>query len=143
MIKISLIPFMKKWRNNLFNHANELLIASQHMRDKDFSYWAKASISTAFVWTSRYAIIGCMIAAFTHLSLDEHLLVFSRNLIYKVVLMMSVTPGAAGLAEISFPAFFGMDDMRMSTIRVGRLIVAKTPSERKIRFIGVNVENIW
>ncbi|MEJ8755575.1 lysylphosphatidylglycerol synthase transmembrane domain-containing protein [Pontibacter sp. H259] len=108
LIKISMISFMKKWRSNLFNHANELLIASQHMRDKDFSYWAKASISTAFVWTARYAIIGCMIAAFTQLSLDDHLLVFSRNLIYKVVLMMSVTPGAAGLAEISFPAFFGM-----------------------------------
>jgi glycosyltransferase 2 family protein len=108
LIRISLIRFMKRWRISLFNHANELLIASQHMRNKDAGYWLKASISTAFVWTSRYAIIGCLIAAFTHLSLEEHLLVFSRNLIYKVVLMMSVTPGAAGLAEISFPAFFGM-----------------------------------
>jgi uncharacterized protein (TIRG00374 family) len=108
LIRISMLRFIRRWRYNLFNHANELLIASQHMRNKDFSYWAKASISTFFVWTARYAIIGCMIAAFTHLSASEHLLVFSRNLIYKVVLMMSITPGAAGLAEISFPAFFGM-----------------------------------
>ncbi len=108
LIRISMAKFMRRWRTNLFNHANELLIASRHMRNKNFTYWAQASISTFFVWTARYAIIGCMIAAFTHLSADEHLLVFSRNLIYKVVLMMSVTPGAAGLAEIAFPAFFGM-----------------------------------
>lgn len=108
LIRISLIRFMKRWRLSLFNHANELLVASQHMRNKKLGFWLKASVSTAFVWTSRYAIIGCLIAAFTQLALDDHLLAFSRNLIYKVVLMMSVTPGAAGLAEISFPAFFGM-----------------------------------
>lgn len=108
LIRLSLVKYMRRWRTSLFNHANELLIASRHMGGRGFSFWAKASVSTFFVWTSRYVIIGCMIAAFAHLTVDEHLLVFSRNLIYKVVLMMSVTPGAAGLAEISFPAFFGM-----------------------------------
>jgi len=108
LIRMIMSRFMKRWRISLFNHANELLVASEHMRYKSAGYWWKASVSTVFVWTSRYAIIGCLIAAFTSLSADEHLLVFTRNLVYKVVLMMSFTPGAAGLAEISFPAFFGM-----------------------------------
>ncbi|PRY03952.1 hypothetical protein CLV24_13817 [Pontibacter ummariensis] len=108
LIRISTVKFMKRWRLSLLNHANELLLASRHMRNKSLSYWARASVSTFFVWTARYTIIGCMIAAFTYLSADEHLLVFARNLVYKVILMMSVTPGAAGFAEIAFPAFFGM-----------------------------------
>ncbi|WP_162054777.1 lysylphosphatidylglycerol synthase transmembrane domain-containing protein [Pontibacter pamirensis] len=99
-------PF-RKWREQMFRHANELLIASQHLRSKKSTYWLHAGISTAFVWTARYIIIGCLIAAFTQLNLHDHLLIFSRNLIYKIVLFMSVTPGAAGIAEIAFPAFFG------------------------------------
>ena len=98
---------LKRWRTDLFQHANDLLIASKHLRTKNTAFWLHASISTIFVWTARYIIIGCLIAAFTHLSMQEHLTVFMRNLVYKVVLFLSVTPGGAGIAEISFPAFFG------------------------------------
>ncbi|MDX5480541.1 MAG: flippase-like domain-containing protein, partial [Hymenobacteraceae bacterium] len=99
-------PF-RRWRASLFRHANELLLASQHLRTKKASYWWHASISTVFVWTARYIIIGCLIAAFTQLSADDHLVIFARNLVYKIVLFVSVTPGGAGFAEIAFPAFFG------------------------------------
>jgi uncharacterized protein (TIRG00374 family) len=108
LIRLSMLPLLRRWRLRLFSHANELLIASRHMRHKGPAYWWKASLSTAFVWTARYLIIGCLIAAFADLSLHDHITIFSRNLIYKIVLMMSVTPGAAGIAEIAFPAFFGV-----------------------------------
>ncbi|WP_114783978.1 lysylphosphatidylglycerol synthase transmembrane domain-containing protein [Botryobacter ruber] len=107
LIQVGQVKLFRRWRLALFNHANELLIASGHLRSKSFAYWLHASISTAFVWTARYAIIGCFIAAFTHLQLQDHFMVFARNLIYKVVLLVSVTPGGAGIAELAFPAFFG------------------------------------
>ncbi|WP_299821418.1 lysylphosphatidylglycerol synthase transmembrane domain-containing protein [uncultured Pontibacter sp.] len=107
LLRIGQLKPFKRWRTALFQHANELLIASKHLRTKNASFWFHASISTAFVWTARYIIIGCLIAAFTHLSMQDHLIVFSRNLVYKIVLFLSVTPGGAGIAEISFPAFFG------------------------------------
>jgi uncharacterized membrane protein YbhN (UPF0104 family) len=97
----------RRWQLPLFRHANELLIASQHLRNKKTIYWWHVGISTIFVWTARYMIIGFLIAAFAHLDLHDHLVIFSRNLIYKIVLFVSVTPGAAGIAEITFPAFFG------------------------------------
>ncbi|MFD2515196.1 YbhN family protein [Pontibacter locisalis] len=108
LIRLGQLKPLHRWREPLFRHANELLIASKHMRTKSISYWWHASISTVFVWTARYAIIGFLIAAFTQLSAYEHLVVFARNLIYKIVLFVSFTPGAAGFAEISFPAFFGV-----------------------------------
>jgi uncharacterized protein (TIRG00374 family) len=99
---------LRRWRASLFRHANELLVSSKHLRTKNRRYWLHATISTAFVWTARYLIIGCLIAAFANLSLNDHITLFSRNLIYKIVLFVSVTPGAAGFAEIAFPAFFGV-----------------------------------
>lgn len=107
LLKIAHFQFLKRWRPSLFKHANELLIASQHLKHKSPKYWLKTSLATALIWTSRYAIIGCIIAAFSYLELYDHVIIFSRNLIYKIVLFVSVTPGAAGFAELSFPAFFG------------------------------------
>jgi glycosyltransferase 2 family protein len=107
LLKVGQLKPFRRWREQLFRHANELLIASEHMRTKALSYWLHASISTAFVWTARYLIIGCLIAAFTHLELFDQVIIFARNLIYKIVLFVSITPGGAGFAEIAFPAFFG------------------------------------
>ncbi|MBC5992208.1 lysylphosphatidylglycerol synthase transmembrane domain-containing protein [Pontibacter cellulosilyticus] len=107
LIRLGQLGLFNRWRQTLFRHANELLIASGHLRSKSMNYWLHASISTAFVWTARYAIIGCFIAAFTELSIADHFIVFARNLVYKIVLLISITPGGAGFAEIAFPAFFG------------------------------------
>ncbi len=102
------LKVFRRWRMALVRHANELLLSSKHLRNKKPAYWLQAGFSTVLVWTARYVIIGCLIAAFTHLSLHDHLVIFSRNLIYKIVLFVSVTPGAAGIAELAFPAFFGV-----------------------------------
>ncbi|WP_347159130.1 lysylphosphatidylglycerol synthase transmembrane domain-containing protein [Pontibacter chitinilyticus] len=108
LLRLGRKRLLRRWSQAFFRHANELLIASKHLRHKTTGYWVRASVSTIFVWTARYIIIGCLIAAFTHLSLHDHLVIFSRNLIYKIVLFVSVTPGSAGIAEIAFPAFFGV-----------------------------------
>ncbi|MCJ8167373.1 flippase-like domain-containing protein [Pontibacter sp. E15-1] len=101
------IRLFGKWRQAILRHANELLLSSKHLRSKPAAYWFRAGVSTVFVWTARYIIIGLLIAAFTTLNLHDHVVIFSRNLIYKIVLFVSVTPGAAGIAELAFPAFFG------------------------------------
>ncbi|MCC9135988.1 YbhN family protein [Pontibacter silvestris] len=118
LLRIGRLKPFRRWSESLFRHANELLIASKHLRHKSSSYWWRAIISTMFVWTARYIIIGCLIAAFTHLNLYDHLLIFSRNLIYKIVLFVSITPGAAGIAELAFPAFFGSFVGGLTTIVV-------------------------
>lgn len=108
LLRLGQAKLFRRWRIPLLNHANELLVSSKHLRSKAVGYWLQAAVSTAFVWTARYIIIGCLIAAFTELSLQEHFAIFSHNLIYKIVLLLSVTPGAAGFAEIAFSAFFGV-----------------------------------
>ncbi|MFD2245907.1 lysylphosphatidylglycerol synthase transmembrane domain-containing protein [Pontibacter ruber] len=107
LMRIGHLKPFQRWKRTLFRHANELMIASMHMRTKNLSYWLHAGISTAFVWTARYIIIGCLIAAFADIALFDQLIIFARNLIYKIVLFVSITPGGAGFAEIAFPAFFG------------------------------------
>ena len=87
-------------------HGNELVVASRQIKGKNWKYWWHAGLSTAFVWTARYYVVSCIIAAFLHLSANEHLLIFARNFVWKVVLLVAVTPGGAGIVEGTFKVFF-------------------------------------
>jgi uncharacterized protein (TIRG00374 family) len=98
---------LRRWRSKAYQHGNEMVWASAQLRGNAARYWVEAALSTAFVWTARYLVIGCIIAAFIDVSWDEFGLIFSRNLIYKVVLLVAITPGGAGIAEGAFPTFFG------------------------------------
>jgi uncharacterized membrane protein YbhN (UPF0104 family) len=83
------------------------VLASAHLRGAGAAYWWRASLSTVFVWTARYAVIGCLIGAFVPMTTGTFLFIFARNITYKVVLLLAITPGGAGIAEGAFPTFFG------------------------------------
>jgi uncharacterized protein (TIRG00374 family) len=106
LLRITSLPFLRRWRQSAFQHGNELVLASHQIKGKNWKYWWHAGLSTAFVWTARYYVVSCIIAAFIHLSLNEHLLIFARNFVWKVVLLVAVTPGGAGIVEATFKVFF-------------------------------------
>ncbi|GAB3826715.1 lysylphosphatidylglycerol synthase transmembrane domain-containing protein [Pontibacter rugosus] len=108
LLKVTSIRFFRKWRVNAFQHGNEIMWASQQLKGKDTGYWARAIISTIFVWSARYFLLNCLIAAFVDVSLSEHLLILSRNLIFWIVMLIAITPGGAGIVEMAFPSFFGL-----------------------------------
>ncbi|MFD2246298.1 lysylphosphatidylglycerol synthase transmembrane domain-containing protein [Pontibacter ruber] len=108
LLKITSIAFMRKWRVNAFQHGNEIVWASQQLKGKEAAYWIKAILSTVFVWSARYFLLNCLIAAFTDVTLGEHLLIISRNLIFWIVMLIAITPGGAGIVEMAFPSFFGL-----------------------------------
>ncbi|WP_187262580.1 lysylphosphatidylglycerol synthase transmembrane domain-containing protein [Pontibacter beigongshangensis] len=118
LLRITSWGFLRRWRVNAFQHGNEIVWASQQLRGKDFNYWARAIISTIFVWCARYFLLNCLIAAFTDITFGEHMLIVSRNLIFWIVMLVAITPGGAGIVEMAFPSFFGSFLGRFSTIVV-------------------------
>ncbi|GAA4350478.1 lysylphosphatidylglycerol synthase transmembrane domain-containing protein [Hymenobacter saemangeumensis] len=107
LIKMFSLPFLRRWQERAAHHGQDMVEASVQLRGNGPAYWLRASLSTAFVWTARYAIIGCLIAAFVPMNMDNFLFIFARNITYKVILLVAVTPGGAGIAEGAFPTFFG------------------------------------
>ncbi|HEX8506933.1 MAG TPA: lysylphosphatidylglycerol synthase transmembrane domain-containing protein [Hymenobacter sp.] len=107
MVRLFSMPFLRRWRRKAYRHGQEMVLASVQLRGNGPRYWWHAGVSTAFVWTARYAIIGCLIAAFVPMSTGTFLFIFARNITYKVILLIAITPGGAGIAEGAFPTFFG------------------------------------
>jgi uncharacterized protein (TIRG00374 family) len=107
LVRLFTVRGLRRWRNKAYKMGNEMVLASGELRNNGRTYWLRASLSTAFVWTARYLVIGCLIAAFIDVSWPEFWLIFGRNLTYKVILLIAITPGGAGIAEGAFPTFFG------------------------------------
>jgi uncharacterized protein (TIRG00374 family) len=112
LIKIFSVSFLKKWQPKMAETGDELITASMELKGKPFGYWANAFIATTFTWTARFMVLNFLILAL-HPELGFHLLqqllIFAKQLVMWVILLISPTPGASGIAELSFSAFFKSD----------------------------------
>ncbi len=105
LLNIFKLPFLRKWRANAAMTGNEIIITSREMRGKPFMFWFKASLATFFSWTGRFLVVNFLIMAFV--SGGDQLLIYARQLVMWVILLISPTPGGSGVAEFVFSGFLG------------------------------------
>ncbi|WP_026946772.1 lysylphosphatidylglycerol synthase transmembrane domain-containing protein [Algoriphagus marincola] len=106
LIKIFSIKWLKKWKHDAQEYGNQIIEASKELSDKKWSYWIPIILATIFIWSSRYLMLNALISAYVPLSLDNHVIVFARQVIMWIVMMISPTPGSSGTAEFFFGQFF-------------------------------------
>ncbi|MDN3203936.1 lysylphosphatidylglycerol synthase transmembrane domain-containing protein [Algoriphagus sediminis] len=106
LIKIFSIRFLRKWKHDAGEYGDQIIDASEELSDKNYKYWLPVILATIFIWSSRYLMLNALISAFVTLSLDSHLIVFARQVIMWIVMMISPTPGSSGTAEFFFSQFF-------------------------------------
>lgn len=107
LLTIFRLPFIRRWRQNAAETGNEIIITSREMKDKPFSFWVKAFAGTFFSWTARFWVVNALIMTFAAVSLSDHLLIYGRQLVMWVILLISPTPGGSGVAEFVFSGFLG------------------------------------
>ena len=106
IVKIFSIKFLRKWKHNASEFGDQIIEASKQLIGKDKRYWLKIVGATIFVWTSRYLMLNALISAFVPLSFTEEIIVFARQVIMWIVMMISPTPGSSGTAEFFYGQFF-------------------------------------
>ncbi len=99
------LPFLRKWRNKAAETGNEIIITSREMKGKPVIFWVKAFAGTFFSWTGRFLVVNFLILAFV--SGGDQFLIFARQLVMWVILLISPTPGGSGVAEFVFSGFLG------------------------------------
>ncbi|MBK6266422.1 flippase-like domain-containing protein [Marivirga sp. S37H4] len=109
LLRLTSIKWLRKWRPYAYEQGNEIMIASRELRGRDYSYWFKITFSTMFIWTARYAMLNCVIEAFTNQDFAQHLTIFARQVIIWITMLISPTPGSSGTAEFIFNQFFRED----------------------------------
>lgn len=106
LLKMTAMKWLKKWRVKANQYGDEIIIASGEIKGKMAQYWIKISLATIFIWCARYLMLNSLVSAYTTITIPEHMVIFSRQIIMWIVMLISPTPGSSGTAEIAFNQFF-------------------------------------
>ncbi|HQV76605.1 MAG: flippase-like domain-containing protein [Flavobacteriales bacterium] len=134
------LPFLVRWRPAVIRVGDDIVTTSVELRGKPKSFWAKAFGATCISWGSRFLVINFICAAFFNVS--DHLLLYARQLIMWVILLISPTPGSSGVAEVAFSGFFR--DLLPAVGYIGALaVIWRILSYYLYLFIGTIVLPRW
>lgn len=106
LLKITTIKFLRKWRYRAYEHGNEIIWASSQLKGKKIMFWVSISLVTILIWSVRYFQLNLIIASLVDLPFSDHVLIFARQIVLWIIMLVSPTPGSSGAAEFFFPMFF-------------------------------------
>lgn len=104
----SLLIF-KRWKQNLTDTADDIKLASEELKKKNWKFHVKAFIATSFAWLGKFSTIGLIAFAVIQSiqpSFYEYILLLGRYEIMFAITAFSPTPGGSGVAEALFGGFF-------------------------------------
>ncbi len=99
------LPFLRRWRPGANNAGNEIIDSSNELKKQSFKFWLKAFGATFFSWTARYWVVNALFLAF--FIVDDHFLLFVRQLVMWIMMLVTPTPGGSGLSEYVFTEYLG------------------------------------
>jgi len=101
ILKIFQLRFLRRWRKSARRAGFDIEKGSSDYKSKPFNFWVKAFGSTFLSWTARYWVVNFIFIAFFIVP-KSHFLLFARQLVMWIMMLVSPTPGGSGLSELVF-----------------------------------------
>jgi glycosyltransferase 2 family protein len=99
------LPILRRWKHGANDAGSEIIENSRDFKKKSFFFWFKAFLATALSWTSRYWVANALLVAF--FTINDHTIIFARQLVMWIMMLVSPTPGGSGFAEYVFTRYLG------------------------------------
>jgi hypothetical protein len=107
------IRFLKRWRNGAEKTANDFETANKELKSKGILFWFKSVVATFISWTARYWVLNFLIIAMMFsitnqepgIAVYDHFLIFARQLIMWILMLVMPSPGGSGFVETVFTTF--------------------------------------
>ncbi|MDH6355517.1 uncharacterized protein (TIRG00374 family) [Dysgonomonas sp. PH5-45] len=103
LIAIFKLPFLRRWRNAAIKAGDDIIISSREIRGKRLNYWFPLIVATILSWCSRYLVVNAIFMAF--FAVSDNLLVFARQFVMWILMVVSPTPGGSGFTEVIFNGY--------------------------------------
>lgn len=113
LVIIFKLPFIKRWQRDAIKTGDDIILASKDLKTKPFMFWFKAFAATFFSWSARYWVVNLLLLALIFgipnseffNSMGEHILIFARQLVMWIMMLVMPTPGGSGFAEAIFSEY--------------------------------------
>ncbi len=139
------LPFLRKWRQSANNAGNEIVESSKEFRQMPIMFWLKAFGATVLSWTSRYWVANALLMAF--FATSNHFLIFARQLVMWIMMLVSPTPGGSGFAEFVFSRYLGefipVQPVLLGSVAIAMALIWRIVTYYPYLFIGAIVFPRW
>lgn len=105
--KLALWKWLKKWSGQIEDLGNNMVNASAELKKKPFRFWLEVFAGTAVSWISRYLVVNALFLGFIPSDDRWQWVILARQFVIWIVLMVSPTPGGAGVSEWIFANYYG------------------------------------
>lgn len=96
---------LRRWHAGAVEMGNNMIEASAQVKNAGAAWWANVFGATVLSWFSRYLVVNALFWGFVPEA--SGMLVFGRQFVVWVVLMVSPTPGGSGISEWLFTEYYG------------------------------------
>ncbi len=105
LARLSTLPLLRKFSKRIGSMASNMAATSKWIKGRPAKWWSQVFGATVVSWFSRYFVVNALFMAFVPGA--SQLLVFARQCVVWVVLMVSPTPGGSGISEWLFANYYG------------------------------------
>ena len=105
LCKLFSLKWLRKWAPAVDRLGTNMENTGRDLRRRPFKWWLETFAGTALSWSSRYLVVNALFLAFVPGA--DQLVVFARQFVVWVVLMISPTPGGSGVSEWLFTTYYG------------------------------------
>lgn len=99
------LRWLRRWQQGALQTADNMVDTSRMLRGCNAMWWLRAFGATAVSWCSRFLVVNMIFLAFAPAA--SQLTVFGRQFVVWVILMVTPTPGGAGVSEWLFTEYYG------------------------------------
>lgn len=115
------LPLLRRWNESAVKAGDDIVESSYELKRKPFVFWIKAFTATFLSWTSRYWVVNAILVGF--FTINDHFLIFARQLVTWIMMIVSPTPGGSGFAELILGRYIS-DAIPADPAYVGSLALA-------------------
>jgi glycosyltransferase 2 family protein len=145
IIWIFRLPFLKRWKDSAVKAGDDIVESSHELKRMPFLFWIKALTATFLSWTSRYWVINAILVAF--FTINDHFLIFARQLVTWIMMIISPTPGGSGFAEIILGRYISdaipADPVNVQSLALAIAIIWRIISYYPYLIIGASIVPGW
>lgn len=91
-----------RWRDKAVETGDDIMTTSYEIRGKGFGFWLRLFVVTTLAWSAKYLVVNALITAFGHVGAGDQVVILSRMLVLWLIMLIPITPGSSGLAELTF-----------------------------------------
>lgn len=107
IVTVFRLPILRRWKEDAIQTGDDVIITSKELGGMKPRYWISSFGATILSWTARFLVINFILMIVVNVGLIDHFLIFGRQLVMWLIMLVSPTPGGSGVAEWAFSEFLG------------------------------------